>query len=151
MVQIDSGITNAVWAIGIRKDGTYILKNFNKWIFVPTAQEYITSGESGVWAVDKKNQVQLRLGISDKLPEGKTWYAINGKMKQIDSGPLGIFCGITTKEQIDCRNGVSLTDPKGKGWSTIPFEKQPKHISCGEFGCWVVTTRNKVRIVLLQS
>jgi hypothetical protein len=147
MVQIDSGITNAVWAINIR-DAVYMLKDFNKWIYVPTNQKYITAGESGVWAVGNKDQVQLRLGISDKLPEGKQWYQISGKMKQIDSGPLGILCGITVEQKIDCRTGVSLIDPKGNGWSTIPFEKKPKHISCGEFGCWVVTTSNKVRIAL---
>ena len=148
MRQIDSGITNAVWAINIR-DAVYMLKEFNKWMYVPTNQKYISAGESGVWAVGNKGQVQLRLGITDKLPEGKQWYQVTGQLEQIDSGPLGILCGITTEEKIDCRTGVSLNDPKGNGWSTISFEKKPKHISCGEFGCWVVTKSNKVRNILL--
>ena len=148
MVQIDSGITNAVWAINIR-DAVYILKDFSKWIYVPSNQKHITAGESGVWAINEKKQVQLRLGISDELPEGKQWYQINGKMKQVDSGPLGVLCGITVKNTIDCRTGVSLTDPKGNGWSAIPFEQKPKHISCGKFGCWVVARTNTVRTALL--
>ena len=145
VVQIDSGITKAVWAINIH-DNVYILKDFNEWINVPSKQKHITAGESGVWAIDEKHQLQLRLGISDESPEGKQWYPITGMMKQIDSGPLGILCGITTKQTIDCRTGVSLTDPKGNGWSTIIFKQNPKHISCGEYGCWVVTTDNKVWI-----
>jgi hypothetical protein len=144
MRQIDSGITNAVWAINI-SDAVYTLKDLNKLENVPTSQKYITAGESGVWAVGNKGEVQLRLGITDDLPEGKQWYPVIGEMEQIDSGPLGILCGITTKQTIDCRTGVSLNDPKGNGWSTISFEKKPKHISCGEFGCWVVTRSNKVR------
>ena len=144
ITQIDSGTTKAVWAINER-DAVYILKDFNKWILVQTNQKYITAGESGVWAVDVQNQVQLRLGISDKLPEGKQWYRVNGKMKKIDSGPLGVLCGITVETEIKCRTGVTLTDPKGNGWSPVPFERRPKRISCGEYGCWVLTKSNKVR------
>lgn len=148
MVQIDSGITNAVWAINSR-DAVYILNDSNKWRYVPSNQKYITAGESGVWAINDQNQVQLRLGISDTLHEGKQWYQVPQKMKQLDSGPLGILCGITVEEKIVCRTGISVTNPKGNGWMPIDFEQKPKHISCGKFGCWVVTTRNKVRIAFL--
>ena len=147
MVQIDSGITNAVWAIN-NDDKVYILKDLKQWINVPSNQKYITAGESGVWAIDDKHEVQLRVGISDESPQGKQWYRISGKMRQIDSGSLGILCGITTKQTIACRTGLSLTNPKGNGWSPIIFKENPKHISCGAFGCWVVTKDNKVRVDL---
>lgn len=148
MRQIDSGITNAVWAINIR-DAVYILKGSNKWEYVPGNQKHVTAGESGVWAVGNKNQVQIRLGITSQNPEGKTWYTIPEKMTQIDSGPLGVLCGITTApEVIKCRTGIRILDnPKGSGWVLMPYEfaQKPKYISCGTFGCWVVDTKNVVR------
>ena len=151
MRQIDSGITKAVWAINIR-DGVYMLKDSGTWEYVPGNQKHVTSGESGVWAVGNQNQVQLRIGITDEMPQGKSWYTIVGKMTQIDSGPMGVLCGITMSEEINCRAGIRLADnPKGSGWSLIAMSKTPKYISCGSLGCWVVDTDDRVSFRLGQT
>lgn len=151
MRQIDSGITKAVWAINIR-DAVYMLKASGTWEYVPGNQKHVTAGETGIWAVGNQNQVQLRIGISDEMPQGKNWFTIVGKMTQIDSGPMGVLCGITTTEEINCRTGIRLADnPKGSGWSLVAMSKKPKYISCGSLGCWVVDRAGRVFFRLGQT
>ena len=73
---------------------------------------------------------------------GTSWTRIGGALKQIDSGPYGIVCGVNRGDDIYCRIGITDHNPKGTGWHHIGGKL--KYISCGELGCWGVNSVNQI-------
>jgi hypothetical protein len=71
-----------------------------------------------------------------------TWKIIPGGLKQIDSGPKGIVCGVSSIDEVFCRTGITDGTPEGSAW--IKLDGSLKYISCGEFGHWGVNKNNQV-------
>ena len=80
-------------------------------------------------------QFSVTLGSTRRRP-GTKWKRIGGLLKQIDSGPFGIVCGVNHHDIIFCRSGIVWGKLMGKNWRRVPGRL--KHISCGEFGHWGV-------------
>ena len=94
---------------------------------------HVSSGGSGTWGTTKKNQIYYYSG---------RWIKVPGGLKQIDSGPRGIVCGVNTADNIYCRTGITPARLSGKGWTRVPGKL--KYISCGTLGHWGVNKRNDI-------
>ena len=57
-------------------------------------------------------------------------------MRQIDSGPKGIVCGVNKNGLIYCRVKITATRKYGYGWRRVPGRL--RYITCGEYGNWGV-------------
>jgi hypothetical protein len=68
-------------------------------------------------------------------PESFSLEQIDGSLKQISSGFLGIW-GINSKDEILYRTGISPKNNQGENWHKT--EGSLKHISSGEYGVWGV-------------
>ena len=133
MVQIDTGMTPSTWATDANSD-VYELKGDT---FVPVTGEkltHVTSGAAGVWGVNSA------FGIFYRNLATNSWQRIQGGLKQIDSGPKGIVCGVNSNDDIYCRTGI--TDVKLDGLDWVKLEGSLKYISCGEYGHWGLNKNN---------
>lgn len=135
--QIDAGQTT--WAVDVSNKIHALYKG--KWKSVPGRLNHISSGKSGVWGV-MGSSIWYRVGVTGKQPLGTTWKKIAGGLKQIDSGPKGIVCGVNSVDNIFCRLQISPKAPFGKRWIRIPGKL--KYISCGGLGHWGVNKKNQV-------
>lgn len=66
-------------------------------------------------------------------------------MKQIDSGPFGIVCGVNRGNAIYCRGGITSRRRAGRNW--IRVSGALVYISCGLYGHWGV---NKARNIYFR-
>lgn len=135
--QIDTRKTT--WAVDV--SNTIYGLNKGKWKTIPGKLNHVSSGVSGVWGI-MGNSIWYRVGVSRKLPLGRTWKRIPGGLKQIDSGPNGIVCGVNSGKNIYCRTEISRYTPYGKRWMLVPGKL--KYISCGDYGHWGVGPYNKI-------
>ena len=99
----------------------------------------ISSGYSGIWGVNSKNEIFYRNGISSKKNEGIDWLQIDGALKDISSGEYGVW-GVNSNDEIFCRKGITNVIPQGTNWEKI--EGRLMQISSGIFGVWGVNSRN---------
>jgi hypothetical protein len=93
---------------------------------------HVSSGGSGTWGTIK-NRIYYYSG---------RWIRVSGGLKQIDSGPRGIVCGVNTADNIYCRTGIAPARLSGKGWKRVAGKL--KYISCGALGHWGVNKKNDV-------
>ena len=111
---------------------------------VPGANiKHVTSGEAGTWAVNTADTIYFRAGVDPQKPTGRTWQRIPGRLKQIDSGPSKIVCGVNRLNQVYCRTGISPSKQSGSGWTKL--DGKMKYISCGALGHWAVDSKDQVR------
>ena len=129
--QIDGGMTPQVWGTD-PANNIYIRKNGN-WKKVNGKLIHVTSGGSGTWGVNSKSQIYYYRG---------RWIRVPGGLKQIDSGPLGIVCGVNTADNIYCRTGITTARRNGRSWTRVPGKL--KYISCGALGHWGVNKANNI-------
>jgi hypothetical protein len=134
--QVDSGKTT--WA-ATKGRAVYGLDK-GKWRRITTGN-HVTSGDSGVWLI-RGSAIYFRTGIRKNRRLGLRWKRIPGGLKQIDSGPKGVVCGLNSGNNIYCRLGISSRVPWGKRWLHIPGKL--KYISCGDYGHWGVNRGNKI-------
>ena len=109
---------------------------------VPGKLIHVSSGESGVWGVNRANNIYFRRGVTPRRKRGSMWKHIGGKLKQIDSGPFGIVCGVNGGDQIYCRGGISPKVRGGRNWINVPGRLM--YISCGLYGHWGVNKAWKI-------
>ena len=67
---------------------------------------------------------------------------MSGRLKQIDSGPRGIVCGVNRYNNIYCRAQITTRYKRGRRWVRVPGKL--KYISCGEYGYWGVSKANNI-------
>lgn len=142
LIQIDTGLTPAVWGVDrSKKVYTIVDGSFKK---IPgTNFRHVTSGAAGIWAINGDDFIFFRTGVTPQSPSGQTWQRIPGLLRQIDSGPSKIVCGVNKVNMVYCRRGISSLKPSGSGW--IKLDGKMKYISCGVFGHWAVDPNNRVR------
>lgn len=104
---------------------------------------HVTSGQAGTWAVNTNYWIYFRAGVNPRNPAGISWQKIPGLLKQIDSGPSRIVCGVNKLNDIYCRTGISPARASGSGWRKL--DGKVKYISCGALGHWAVNLQNQVR------
>lgn len=73
---------------------------------------------------------------------GYSWQSIPGRLKQIDSGPIGFVWGVNEGYKIYFRKGVTWKKPEGSKW--IRVKGRFKHVSVGQLGPWAVSPKNYV-------
>ena len=95
---------------------------------------HISAGQAGVWGVNRNQNIYYRAK--------KRWLHVGGKLKQIDSGPRGIVCGVNKYDNIYCRLQVSSRCRQGRRWVRVPGKL--KYISCGDYGHWGVNKANDI-------
>ena len=132
--QIDTGIAETPWGVD-PDDNVYSLQN-GKMRKISGKLIHVSSGESGVWGVNRGNYIYFRRGVTERRPSGSSWRRIGGRLKQIDSGPFGMVCGVNRGNQIYCRRGITLSRPMGVNWINVPGRLM--YISCGLYGHWGV-------------
>lgn len=134
LAQIDSGITETPWGVD-PDDNVYSLQNG---ILRRVAGKliHISSGESGVWGVNRGKYIYYRTGVTPRRKTGSGWKRIGGRFKQIDSGPFGIVCGVNNGDRIYCRRGITPKRRTGVNWISVPGRLM--YISCGLYGHWGV-------------
>ena len=137
---VDSGITTRAWAANKRRQiFTYIR---GKWYRVAGGLKHVSSGQAGVWGVSVSGYVYYRVGVAAKRPKGRSWKRVSGRLKQIDSGPRGLVCGVNKYNNIYCRTKISSRYRYGRSWIRIPGKL--KYISCGDYGYWGVNKANNI-------
>ena len=124
-------MTSQVWGTD-PKNNIYTRKNGN-WKKVGGKLKHVSSGGCGTWGVSSNDQIWYYRG---------RWIRVPGGLKQIDSGPRRIACGVNKADNIYCRTGITGARPYGKGWVRVPGKL--KYISCGAFGHWGVNKRNDI-------
>ena len=132
--QIDTGITETPWGVD-PDDNVYSLQN-GKMRKISGKLIHVSSGESGVWGVNRGNYIYFRRGVTERRKSGSSWRRIGGRLKQIDSGPFGIVCGVNQGDQIYCRRGITPRRRAGQNWINVPGRLI--YISCGLYGHWGV-------------
>ena len=105
--------------------------------------KHVTTGGAGTWAINTGYLIYFRIGVDPSTPTGKSWRRIPGLLKQIDSGPSGIVCGVNKVNDVYCRTGISPVKPQGSSWTKLSGKM--KYISCGALGHWAVDPQNRVR------
>ena len=139
MVQIDTGMTPATWATDAN-NMVYELQG-NNFVSVPGTIKFshVTSGSAGVWGASTASDIFYRDMAT------KSWKKIAGRLKQIDSGPKGVVCGVNNINKVFCRTGISDYNPEGFDWVELDRpELQINYISCGEYGHWAATKDSKI-------
>ena len=132
--QIDSGITGTPWGVD-PDDNVYSIQN-GKVRKVPGKLVHVSSGESGVWGINRADRIYYRKGVTARRKSGSMWKGIGGRLRQIDSGPFGIVCGVNRGNQIYCRRGITPRRRAGRSWINVPGRLM--YISCGLYGHWGV-------------
>ena len=88
-------MTPNIWAVD---PGEYIWVRMNgKWRKVRGKLIHVSSGGAGVWGISRSNRIYFRTAVGGRNIMGKSWKKISGGLKQIDSGPSGIVCGVNKK------------------------------------------------------
>jgi hypothetical protein len=132
-------MTPNIWGVDL---SNYIWIRMNgKWRKVPGRLMYVSSGGAGVWGV-YKYRIYVRVGVGGRNPKGRSWKRISGGLKQIDSGPPGIVCGVNKNDYIYCRTGIVPANKFGRSWVRVPGKL--KYISCGALGHWGVNKANNI-------
>ena len=95
-----------------------------------------------VWGVDAENRIFYRDGVTKDNTAGNEWLKVNGALKQLDSGPMDIVCGINYASNIYCRTGITESNPSGTKWQRM--KGKLVYISCGDYGIWGVNKYHNV-------
>ena len=90
------------------------------WRRVPGGLVQIDSGPRGiVCGVNGGNNIYCRLQIIGRVPYGRRWINVPGKVKYISCGDYG-YWGVNKANHIFFRQGVSRSRPQGWRWIRIP-------------------------------
>ena len=65
---------------------------------------------------------------------GTTWMKVEGILRQLDSGPKGIICGVNYKSSVYQREGITELNPIGAKWQACSGRLD--YISCNDYGFW---------------
>ena len=93
------------------------------WLSVSGAPKFrdISAGRGGsVWAVDTKNSVYVRTGVSKSLPVGQSWEHVPGIQCLHVRAAQGGALGLSTSHRVVYRYGVGAGLPAGNYWRKIP-------------------------------
>ena len=142
IVHIDGGISPRAWAID--EQGRAYMEDGNNWRLIGLDQmKWVTSGESGVWAVDRLGRIFLRRGVAPLAPQGAFWDKVDGPaMEKIDSGPVGSLLALDDFGNLYLRQGLTPENPKGSNWKQVGSGY--KHMSVGSYGYWAIDPQNRV-------
>ncbi|CAB4026060.1 Hypothetical predicted protein [Paramuricea clavata] len=92
ITQIDSG-GGRTWATRIDNEYIFALQN-GAWTQVDGLLSHATVGKSGVWGLNKDDEIFFRLGVTPDTPSGTGWQKLYGLLKQIDAGSSGVVYGV---------------------------------------------------------
>ncbi|XP_065052552.1 cubilin-like isoform X5 [Rhopilema esculentum] len=142
IAHIDGGISPRAWAID--EQGRAYMEDGNNWRLIGLEQmKWVTSGESGVWAVDRLGRIFLRRGVAPLAPQGAFWDRVDGPaMEKIDSGPIGSLLALDDFGNLYLRQGLTPENPKGSNWKQVGSGY--KHMSVGSYGYWAIDPLNRV-------
>lgn len=73
---------------------------------------------------------------------GNFWKKVEGGLRQLDSGPKSIVCGVNYKSSIYYREGITELNPSGTKWQASSGRLE--YISCNDYGFWGRDDRNDV-------
>ncbi|MBI2602654.1 MAG: hypothetical protein HYW48_06335 [Deltaproteobacteria bacterium] len=118
----------------------------------PEVMSQVSSGEFGVWATTLVGQNYYREGISSANPTGTNWKWIDGGLKQISSGTLGVWGvrplvimgAVVEPNQSYYRAGIGSGTPTGTNWDLVSSQPELKQISSGALGVWGVDPYNQI-------
>jgi hypothetical protein len=92
----------------------------------------IDSGPKGiVCGVNSANNIYCRLQITRRIPYGRRWINVPGKLKYISCGVYGHW-GVNRNNYVYFRQGVSRSRPQGWRWIRIPGRLT--QIETGQYG-----------------
>ena len=142
LLHIDGGISQNAWAVD-RSGSSYFQDGLN-WRFVSSGQiSWVTSGESGVWALDGTGRLFFRRGVAPLAPKGIDWKQVPSQfLYRIDSGPMGAVLALDFARNLLLRQGITPFNPTGTEWKTVGSGY--KHLSVGSYGYWAVNDGNEV-------
>ena len=94
--------------------------------------KYVSCGEYGCWAVNKRDNVYFRVGITEVLPQGIQWTVVPGKLRMVESGPAGLTVGLSDTNDVFLRQGVTTIKPEGVKW--VKLDLRLAHVTVGNKG-----------------
>ncbi|XP_028401058.1 fish-egg lectin-like [Dendronephthya gigantea] len=127
MKQVESG--SHTW--GIKDDQSLWALINDQWVDQSDKMRYISNGKAGTWGIRPDYNVLVR--------DGEKWKSIPSSHQvfvQIDSGSSGVVFGVNDANEIYCRSNITMHSPYGSNWVKVPGTA--KHVSCGDYGCWIV-------------
>ena len=102
------------------------------WKRVSGGLTQIDSGPRGiVCGVNGNNNIYCRLQITRRVPYGRRWINVPGKLKYISCGDYG-YWGVNKANHIFFRQGVSRSRPQGWRWARVPGLLN--QIEAGQYG-----------------
>ena len=96
------------------------------------SMKYISCGEYGCWAVNRRDTVHFRIGVTSDDPQGKQWVIVPGKLRMVESGPAGIVVGLSDTDDLFVRQGVTRDKPTGIRWNKMDMKLA--HVTVGKRG-----------------
>ena len=143
IAHIDGGISPNAWAVD-KTGNTYMQEGRNWRLVLGRPMQWVTSGQSGVWAIDSAGGTFFRTNVAPLAPMGAFWdYADDSRrLVKIDSGPEGVVMAVDESNRVLLREGITAQNPRGTGWREVGTGY--KHISASTYGYWVVDLNNQV-------
>ncbi|XP_019615747.1 PREDICTED: uncharacterized protein LOC109463383 isoform X2 [Branchiostoma belcheri] len=114
------------------------------WQRVSGGLKFVSVGRSGVWGVNRNDQIYYRTGTyRDEASAGSGWVRIDGALKQISSGD-NIVWGVNSNDDIYIRQGICWYSPGGTSWRNIPGKLKQVHVSPTSNQVWGVNSGNNI-------
>ena len=111
---------------------------------VEGSMKYVSCGELGCWAVNKRDNIYFRGGVTAAIPQGTHWTVVPGKLRMIESGPGGITVGLSDISDLFVRAGVMPSKPDGSRW--IKLDLKLAHVTVGTRGIMGILSDGTVAI-----
>lgn len=92
--------------------------------------------------MNAEHEIFFREGITDDNPMGSNWKIVQGRLKQLDSGPKSVICGVNNVSYIYYRKYITKSNPTGTGWQKCSGRLD--YISCNDYGFWGRNSNNDV-------
>ncbi|XP_063689003.1 uncharacterized protein LOC134822077 [Bolinopsis microptera] len=118
LTNLDVSDNGHVW--GVKKNQDIYRWTGKNWQHIGGKAIQVTVGPSGVWIVNRANNIYYRKGTyGDSNTAGSGWIQISGNLKWISSG-RNIVVGVDSGNNIYYREGMRAPRPTGTGWVQIP-------------------------------
>lgn len=142
IAHVDGGISPNAWAVDVNGN-TYVQDGRNWRLAGLSIMTWVTSGGSGVWAINRAGEVFYRRAVAPLAPKGIDWKRVpSPNAYRIDSGPMGTVLLLDYTGNLLLREGITSSNPTGTRW--IPVGSGYKHMSTSSYGYWAVNDRNEV-------
>ncbi|KAI8505091.1 hypothetical protein Bbelb_172000 [Branchiostoma belcheri] len=129
---------------GYTGDGRTCIEAGTGWQRVSGGLKFVSVGRSGVWGVNRNDQIYYRTGTyRDEASAGSGWVRIDGALKQISSGD-NIVWGVNSNDNIYIRQGICWSSPSGTSWRNIPGKLKQVHVSPTSNQVWGVNSGNNI-------